>query len=434
MQMLKVKNFGPIGENKKNGTDGFFTVQIAPVTVFIGETASGKSTVAKLCSIFFWLEKKLMQTEISDNLNSEVFKNLCRQQEIAEYFSSETVLIYKGEAFSLEYNECNKLIIQKNEENISNYILPKIQYVSAARNLLTILYTIRSSVVTSEDGNILTLSSSIPFMVNDLNKEYIRALNNLAREGFDLPIEKTRVFHQDHCTFIETDKKKISMSSASSGIQSITPLLIVSEFLFREVKKDLFEKLQDTNENLKNKIRNELKKTPYDNLIEKFNLYCMGGREILEQDFAVEVLEPIIKKFIPSCFINIVEEPEQNLFPNSQGKVLYKLLECMNMNEHNQLIITTHSPYLLSYLTLVAKAAELFDKKVPVDRITTIVPEKSMVLGKKITIYEMKNNGSIECLPSYAELPSDNNVLNQAMADGNSLFADLLDMEQEFCE
>ena len=46
----------------------------------------------------------------------------------------------------------------------------------------------------------------------------------------------------------------------------------------------------------------------------------------------------------------------------------------------------------------------------------------------------MKNNGSIECLPPYAELPSDNNVLNQAMADGNGLFADLLDMEQEFCE
>ena len=57
-----------------------------------------------------------------------------------------------------------------------------------------------------------------------------------------------------------------------------------------------------------------------------------------------------------------------------------------------------------------------------------------MILGKKITIYEMKNNGSIECLPPYAELPSDNNVLNQAMADGNGLFADLLDMEQEFCE
>ena len=433
MQRLKVKNFGPIGENQ-NDKDGFFTVNISPVTVFIGETASGKSTAAKLCSIFLWLEKKLIRTEISDNLNIEVFKNLCRQQDIGDYFLPETALIYEGSAFIFEYNVSDKVITKKNGKNISNYVLPKIQYISAARNLLTILYEISNSLITSKDGNILSLSSNIPFMVNDLNTEYVRALTNLAKNGFDLPVEKTRVFHQDHCTFIETDKKKISMSSASSGIQAITPLLLVSEFLSREVKKDLFEKLQVTNENLKNKIRNELTKIHYDNLIEKFNLYCMGGREILGQDSDIDLLETIIKKFIPSCFINIVEEPEQNLYPNSQGKVLYKLLECMNMNEHNQLIITTHSPYLLSYLTLVAKAAELFDKKVPVDRITTIVPEKSMVLGKKITIYEMKNNGSIECLPSYAGLPSDNNVLNQAMADGNSLFADLLDMEQEFCE
>lgn len=43
MQKLKVKNFGPIGENK-NDTDGFFTVNISPVTVFIGETAICKNT------------------------------------------------------------------------------------------------------------------------------------------------------------------------------------------------------------------------------------------------------------------------------------------------------------------------------------------------------------------------------------------------------
>ena len=104
MQILKIKNFGPIGENK-NDTDGFFTVNISPVTVFIGETGSGKSTIAKLYSIFLWLEKKLMRTELSVNLNIEVFKNLCRQQEIGDYFSSETVLIYEGDVFIFEYNE-----------------------------------------------------------------------------------------------------------------------------------------------------------------------------------------------------------------------------------------------------------------------------------------------------------------------------------------
>ena len=34
------------------------------------------------------------------------------------------------------------------------------------------------------------------------------------------------------------------MSAASSGIQSITPLLIVSKYLSKEVQKDIFQKLQ----------------------------------------------------------------------------------------------------------------------------------------------------------------------------------------------
>ena len=36
-----------------------------------------------------------MHTELSVNLNIEVLKNLCRQQEVGDYFASETVLIMK---------------------------------------------------------------------------------------------------------------------------------------------------------------------------------------------------------------------------------------------------------------------------------------------------------------------------------------------------
>ena len=137
---------------------------------------------------------------------------------------------------------------------------------------------------------------------------------------------------------------------------------------------------------------------------------------------------------ITSRFINIVEEPEQNLYPDSQGKVLFELLECMNTNEHNQLMITTHSPYMLSYLTQCAKAAELLEKGVPSDRIEKIVPVKSAVPGEKISIYETKEDGSIVLLKPYENLPSDENLLNIALADGNERFSQLLDLEVAFCK
>lgn len=426
MQRLKVKNFGPIGENQ-NDKDGFFTVNISPVTVFIGETASGKSTAAKLSSIFLWLEKKLMRTELSVNLNIEVFKNLCRQQEIGDYFSSETVLIYEGDAFIFEYNEKNNIITKTPKKNISDYILPKIQYISAARNLLTILYAIRSSTITSEDGNILTLSSNIPFMVNDLNTEYVHALNNLATDGFNLPIEKTQVFYQDHRTFIETNKKKISMSSASSGIQSITPLLLVSEFLSCEVKKDLFEKLQVTNENLKNKIRNELKNIHYDNLIEKFNLYCMGGKKILEHDADIERLEFIIKKFISSCFINIVEEPEQNLFPKTQADVLYKLLEYKNISENNKLIFSTHSPYMLTALNNAIFAHEVFSKT---GKTVVQLKENKMIPFEQVSAYTFED-GAVYSITNEETRLIDASRIDECSIKINNTFDTLLELLNE---
>lgn len=73
---------------------------------------------------------------------------------------------------------------------------------------------------------------------------------------------------------------------------------------------------------------------------------------------------------INSCFINIVEEPEQNLYPASQRDLVYYLLECLNKGKekkeaeidrsrYNKLIITTHSPYILGTINNAVYAGNL---------------------------------------------------------------------------
>ena len=54
MAKLKIRNFGPI-QTGSSENDGF--LEISPVTVICGNQATGKSTIAKLYSIFSWLEK-----------------------------------------------------------------------------------------------------------------------------------------------------------------------------------------------------------------------------------------------------------------------------------------------------------------------------------------------------------------------------------------
>ena len=78
MSKIKIKNFGPIREGFVDN-DGWMDVN--KVTVLIGDQGSGKSTVAKLISVFSWIEKNIVRNTISiDQLNAGVFKTLCAQQ------------------------------------------------------------------------------------------------------------------------------------------------------------------------------------------------------------------------------------------------------------------------------------------------------------------------------------------------------------------
>lgn len=68
------------------------------------------------------------------------------------------------------------------------------------------------------------------------------------------------------------------------------------------------------------------------------------------------MLRNISSRFKYSRFVNIVEEMEQNLYPESQMNVLFDLLNDANKMDLNRLVLTTHSPYVINYLTLAAKA------------------------------------------------------------------------------
>jgi hypothetical protein len=142
-------------------------------------------------------------------------------------------------------------------------------------------------------------------------------------------------------------------------------------------------------------------------------------------------------KYLGKGFINIVEEPEQNLFPKSQRVILNSLLEFANMSSGNKLIITTHSPYIINYLTLAVKAHLLKDRTktdVLKKKLGDIVPLHSTVNPDDLAIYELdERNGTIKKLGNYKGLPSDDNYLNEGLEESNDLFSKLLDIE-DLCQ
>jgi predicted ATP-dependent endonuclease of OLD family len=92
-----------------------------------------------------------------------------------------------------------------------------------------------------------------------------------------------------------------------------------------------------------------------------------GLRTIWDNEHLTEIqkrqaISELASAFNKIAFINIVEEPEQNLFPSSQQQMLNSLLEINNMNEGNKLILTTHSPYLINFLSISIEGESLKNK------------------------------------------------------------------------
>jgi hypothetical protein len=129
-----------------------------------------------------------------------------------------------------------------------------------------------------------------------------------------------------------------------------------------------------------------------------------------------------------------VEEPEQNLFPSSQRNLLNELLRYVNANDGNRLIMTTHSPYLINYMTLAVKANMVkaaISKEDSKIKLYNIVPLESTVNAYDLVIYELdERDGTIKKLPDYIGLPSDENYLNNSLEDSNELFAQLQEIEK----
>ena len=104
----------------------------------------------------------------------------------------------------------------------------------------------------------------------------------------------------------------------------------------------------------------------------------------------------------------------------------------------NQLVITTHSPYVLNYLTLAIKAGALKDnirksskKETLLEMLGSVVPRSSTLKSRDVSIYELSADGEISPLNFIDDIPSDYNVLNTALSTTNDLFDKLLEIEDE---
>lgn len=410
MAKLRVKNFGPIRDGFKEN-DGWF--EIKKNTFFIGNQGSGKSTLAKLISTLFWLEKAIYRGDINkDSINSGEFHNMLRYHQIYEYFKEEeenTYIEFVGHKyhFVFDFSSFPKPIVELKSEG---YSIPQIMYVPSERLLLSAI------------PNAFNIKG-LPENLFSFAEELRNAQKYYQEKSLELPFgrELLKFDEEEDEFFLHGSGYNIRLSEASSGFQSLVPLYIVSKYLMSVINEKQNKNHLTVSQSLR--MNDEISS-------------IIKNKELSKEEMELE-LEKITAKYYPNYFINIVEEPELNLFPDSQWKVLESLIGFNNEMDDNKLIITTHSPFIINFLPIAVKSYSLKqktgkDKKLQ-SKLNEIYPLSSSINPDDLVVYELdENKGTVNKLNDYKGLPSDDNYLNNKLGYINDTFTNLLEIEDKW--
>ena len=327
MARLIIRNIGPI----KN-----VDIELNKVNVFIGEQSSGKSTIAKIISFCSWLEKTVNRDGVVFREGKEAYRRLQAYHHIQSYFRENSVICYLGENVAYAYNWPSEEALPYPGWNIidrkhfsdkevfwypeSKVVNPKVIYIPAERNFVSVVPNLQKYA--ENDDNLMEFLLSW----QEARKKYSTS-HKLALLNLDMDF-----YSQDGIYNMVglPNGGAVALEAASSGLQSIVPLLTLIDWLakgiYQENKPYSFEEIE--------KIRHLLDEVGKD-------------LSLSDNDSLKERLAGIVSGKIYTHTQFVIEEPEQNLFPTTQRDLVYYLLKTINHGRKHRLVVTTHSPYIL---------------------------------------------------------------------------------------
>jgi predicted ATPase len=351
MATIKIKNVGPIEEAD---------LTLNRINVFMGPQSSGKSTIAKIISYCTWVEKDVATSQSLDKFKKEYFKeHLEKYHKLKEYFKPSSYILYDSNIIKIKYEDENFSIEWKDRYA---YKRSKISYIPSERNMVTL-----PEVKKVEFGD--TNIRSFLFDWSDARKHYSKN-EELSVLNLGVKYYYNENADEDHIVKYQNGGSyDILLSNASSGLQSITPLISMVDYLTNRIYKqeELISLELNTRKNL--------------------------VQQMLLKEFALEKANDIMKALFSNQNSQlIIEEPEQNLFPETQRDLVYYLLEkCLDREREHRLTITTHSPYIL-YALNNCMLGELVKSKINnASEKEKIKCENALVNPKYVSIYEIHN-------------------------------------------
>lgn len=359
MASLHIKNFGPILDSTK--------IELTPLMVLIGRQSSGKSTFMKLLCFCRWVEKKIMAS--TDDIVSQYthynrfvkdLKSFHRLND--EYFKANTELKYDGDVIRIEYTGINgnAKIVRKKSFAEKRYN-SKLCYIPAERNLVSAIQNVdKTYKATGRD-----VLFNFIYEWNEAKEPYTNEHPfKLAATGGFSYVNK---FGAD--VLVREDGSETPAFYASSGMQSVMPMDVMVNYITDCVGK---------NASLSMRERNEISETDND----------YANRRLFYQSAQL-----------------FIEEPEQNLYPESQKLVVMSIVRSLkkaleNGSEQSLALVTTHSPYIMSVVNVLLVAAMVTEKGLKQE----VIDGDSVLPSSSISGYFIDENGIFQNILD-AEVP-----------------------------
>ncbi len=315
-ESLYIRNLGPVKE--------VILDDITPLTVLIGQSGCGKSTVMKVLSICRWVNKMvyLRQYLQMGNIKESPFKFDFRSyfktssvplnaDTVIKYIFDGTMILFDEGGLRINYSESGFLSLEK------------ICFITEKRNMISDLVSLRTN---RKDAG---------FYLNEILDDFVLAMRNY--ETIDLDYLGVRLRHTNskgadayHVEGIgdEGERFDIRLNEASSGIQTVLPLVAVMSYY-----TDKFD------------------------IVKRFNQTIF--RMLSETDSLKDFRPQMNIGEIPHRRVNfLIEEPELSLDPESQTHLIdYMVGRCFSkkgddMSDYT-VMLATHSPYIVNYLNLL---------------------------------------------------------------------------------
>lgn len=324
-ESIKIENLGPIKHIELD--------TIKPFMVLIGPSGSGKSTLMKVLALFRWIFKKqnirsyLKHSNISKSPFRLVVKTLISNSGFEEYLTSNTFICYSisfrsGLKYSIILKD-GKLSYPQGETIPKDDLeFNKVSFISETRNIIPLWHS-RGAALTG---------AYLGFYFHEVFKDFDKATDNLKNDlnlnhlGAIFQIKKSQSLKKYTMKSIDSLYQDLELKHSSSGAQSSVPISIITNY---------FSKSFNFNESFNGSVLDDLLKN-----------------DKLTDFQPVKNLGTISKKI----FIHI-EEPELSLYPDAQCVLIEQVVDdCFRKNSNNiNLIISTHSPYLVNYLNLLIR-------------------------------------------------------------------------------